>query len=61
MIKKAQTFFSEVRAEMQKVTWPTRPELAESTGVVLTTMLIISTFIGIADLIFSRLVQYLLR
>ena len=61
MIKKVQTFASEVRAEMQKVTWPTRPELMESTGVVLMTMLIISTFIGINDLIFSRLVQALLR
>lgn len=61
MIKKAQTFFSEVRAEMQKVTWPTRPELVESTGVVLMTMLIISSFIGVADFVFSHLVQSFLR
>ena len=47
-------FFSEVRAEMQKVTWPTREEVMGSTGVVLMTMLILSTFIGISDFILSR-------
>ena len=61
MIKKTQTFVSEVRTEMQKVTWSTREELMESTGVVLMTMLIISSFIGVMDFIFSHLVKLLLR
>jgi preprotein translocase subunit SecE len=54
VIKKVQNFFSEVRVEMQKVTWPTREELMGSTGVVLMTMLILSVFIGVADFIFSN-------
>jgi preprotein translocase subunit SecE len=61
MIKKIQGFLSEVRAEMQKVTWSTREELMGSTGVVLMTMLILSVFIGISDFIFSHFLSRLLR
>jgi preprotein translocase subunit SecE len=43
----------EVRAEMQKVTWPTREELIGSTGVVLATMGILSFFIWIADIVMT--------
>ncbi len=54
-------FISEVRAEMQKVTWSTREELMGSTGVVLMTMLILSTFIGISDFILSHGLSIILR
>ena len=61
MIDNARKFFSEVRAEMQKVTWSTRQELIGSTGVVLMTMLILSTFIGISDFILSHALSMILR
>jgi len=61
MINKVTTFFTEVRAEMQKVTWPTREELIGSTSVVLMTMLILSAFIGIMDFIMSGLLRIILR
>ena len=61
MIKKVTTYFEEVRAEMQKVTWSTREELMGSTAVVLMTMLILSTFIGIADFVFSQGLHIILR
>ena len=61
MIKKVNHFMSEVRAEMQKVTWPTREELIGSTGVVLMTMLILSSFIGAADFVMSLLLRIFLR
>ena len=61
MVKKIQTFFQEVRAEMGKVTWSTREELVGSTGVVLMTMLILSVFIGFADLFFSTILRFILR
>ena len=54
-------FISEVRAEMQKVTWSTREEIMGSTAVVLMTMLILSTFIGISDFILSRALTVILR
>lgn len=61
MIQKIKNFFSEVRTEMQKVTWPTRQELVGSTGVVLALMLILSTFIGVTDFILTILMTGLLR
>ncbi len=61
MIGKARNFISEVRAEMQKVTWSTREELIGSTGVVLMSMLILSAFIGVADFFLSNIIAFLLR
>ncbi len=61
MLKKIQGFGSEVRAEMQKVTWPTREELIGSTSVVLVTMALLSAFIGAADFILSFLLSIFLR
>lgn len=60
-MNKIANFFREVKAEMQKVTWPTREELMSSTGVVLTTMLILSTFIGIADFLLANALKLVLR
>ena len=54
-------FFSEVRAEMQKVTWSNREEIMGSTAVVLMTMLILSTFIGISDFVLAHALSVLLR
>ena len=61
MWNKIKKFIAEVRAEMQKVTWPTRDEVMGSTAVVLTTMLILSTFIGISDFILSHALSVILR
>ena len=61
MLGNIRKFFSEVRAEMQKVTWSTREEIMGSTGVVLMTMLILSTFIGVTDFILAHALSVLLR
>ena len=61
MINKVGNFFSEVRTEMQKVTWPTREELIGSTAVVLVTMALLSTFIGVADFILSYILAIVMR
>ena len=61
MIGNIRKFLSEVRAEMQKVTWSTREELMGSTGVVLMTMLILSTFIGVTDFILAHSLSIILR
>lgn len=48
-------YFREVRAEVSKVTWPSRREALNLTGVVLAVMLFMSLFLGLVDWIFSRL------
>ena len=42
-------YVRDVRVEMNKVSWPTRNELRDSTFVVIVMVFIISIFIGIVD------------
>jgi len=42
-------FLKEVRAELKKVTWPSKNELIGSTIVTVVVTVIISVFIGIVD------------
>jgi len=58
---RAKLFWREMLVEtLHKVTWPTREELAESTMVVLVTVLIISAFIYIVDLAVNHLITWIL-
>ena len=50
-------FLKEARAELVKVTWPTRKELYESTILVIVSVMLISVFIGAVDFVFNRLLQ----
>jgi preprotein translocase subunit SecE len=47
-------FFREIRAEVKKVTWPTREEVRVLTLVVVLFVFIFTAFIGIVDLILAR-------
>ncbi len=60
MIAKIRLFFSEVKAEMQKVTWSNREELINSTAVVLVTIAFLSIFIGIVDVALTYIMRAIL-
>ncbi|MCX6828038.1 MAG: preprotein translocase subunit SecE [candidate division Zixibacteria bacterium] len=49
MFGKLIKFLKEVRAELTKVSWPTRNELIGSTVVTIVVTIIIYVFIGIID------------
>lgn len=53
MFEKVTRFLKEVRAELGKVTWPTKHELVGSTIVVIVVCTIVSIFIGIVDRILT--------
>ncbi len=57
LINRASRFLREVRNELRKVNWPNRKELMAYTVVVLVTVFIVTTFIGVVDLIFSRIIS----
>jgi preprotein translocase subunit SecE len=61
MANKAIRFINEVKAELKKVSWPTKDELIGSTIVVLVTVALLSVFVGFFDLIFSRTINLLIR
>jgi len=54
-------FFREVRAELRKVTWPGRKELVTSALVVIFVVIISTTYIGLIDYVFFRVLQVLIR
>jgi preprotein translocase subunit SecE len=60
MITKAFGFLAEVRAEVKKVTWPTRAEALGGTAVVVVVVLIMALFLGVVDAILSKIVQNLI-
>jgi preprotein translocase subunit SecE len=57
-IQRTTTFLYEVRAEMQKVTWPSWVELKGQTIVVIIAVIIIAAFIGLVDNILNRIVAF---
>ena len=54
------TFLQEVRAEAQKVTWPTRRETAITTAMVFVMVAAASVFFLVADQIMRLVVTFLL-
>jgi preprotein translocase subunit SecE len=61
MLKQFSTFFSEAKAELKKVSWPTRKEIIDSTIVVIVSVIIMAVFIGSVDFVLARMVQFIIR
>lgn len=61
LINRIRSYFTEMISEMRKVTWTKRRELIASTGVVLVLSILVAIFIGILDVIFSRLLSLVIR
>ena len=56
-IEKTLQYLREVKAELKKVTWPSRQQTLGSTVVVIVIVMIISAFLGIADMSLSGLIR----
>ncbi len=61
MISKVTEFLQLVKAELQKVTWPTRKETYGSTMVVIVLVLLVAVFLWIVDSALSAAIQALLN
>jgi preprotein translocase subunit SecE len=51
------SFLKEVRAELKKVTWPSRRETANTTLVVILSVFFFGFYLFFMDIIFSRLID----
>jgi preprotein translocase subunit SecE len=58
---KAAEFLQSVKAELQKVTWPTRKETYGSTVVVIVLVLLVAVFLWVVDSALSALIRTLLN
>jgi len=61
MFSKAIGFLTEVRAEVKRVTWPSRREAMSGTAVVVFVVLVMALFLGVVDAILSKAVQGLIN
>jgi preprotein translocase subunit SecE len=60
VLAKTKNFFEEVKAELGKVTWPTRKETIATTWVVIVIVVLISFYLGACDLILNKLMRLIL-
>lgn len=57
MIKKAKNYIQESVEELKKVSWPTKKETQSYTIAVLSISLLVASFLGILDIIFSGILK----
>ncbi|MCK9555116.1 preprotein translocase subunit SecE [bacterium] len=58
---KTATFLIDTESEVKKVSWSTYKELTSSTGVVIMASFFVALFVGVADLVISKLIHLLIR
>ena len=61
MIRRLIVFVREVRAELGKVSWASRPELLGSTWVVMFSSILLALFVGAFDFVCTTVMQWILR
>jgi preprotein translocase subunit SecE len=60
-MNKAGEFLGQVKAELQKVTWPTRKETYGTTVVVIVLVLMVAVYLWVVDTGLSTLIRTLLK
>ena len=58
MTNKIKSFLHAVKAEMKKISWPTRKEIVRSTIIVFITIIVFAVIIGVID---TALYQLIIR
>jgi preprotein translocase subunit SecE len=54
-------YLKEVRAEIRKVTWPSRNDVVRLTAIVMIVLMAMSAFMAITDYGFSQLMRLIIR
>lgn len=54
-------FLQETYSELKQVVWPTRQEVLRLTLIVITISVIVGAYIGVLDVMFTRIMEALLR
>lgn len=60
-IGKPLQFIKEVKQELKKVVWPSKKETVRLTAVVIIVCLVIGLYIGGLDLIFTKLMELVIK
>jgi len=60
IVAKVRQFLIEAKAELKKVTWPSRKQTIASTAVVIVVVVILSVFLSLIDLGLTKVVKLIL-
>ncbi len=60
-VERASRYLRDVRAELNRVTWPSRQELIAGTVVVVVVVSVMAAYLGAWDAVFTWLFQRVLR
>jgi len=58
---KTKQFYTEVRAEMKKVSWPGRQEVISTTTIVILAVVFFGAYLGVVDVVLGAGIGQLLR
>ncbi|EKE12557.1 MAG: hypothetical protein ACD_13C00175G0004 [uncultured bacterium] len=59
-MKSVVTFFSEVKSELSKVTWPKKNEVVKLTSIVFSVSIIVGLYVGGLDYLFTTVLTKLI-
>ncbi len=57
--ERAKRFFRDTKAELKKVTWPTKDQLIHNTGVIIVFIIIITIILSVLDVAFAQVFKLL--
>ncbi|MCL5019614.1 MAG: preprotein translocase subunit SecE [Patescibacteria group bacterium] len=57
-IKKTKQYLYEVRAELGKIVWPEKDKATKTTYVVVIFIVLVTAFLGLTDVLFSKIFSY---
>jgi preprotein translocase subunit SecE len=60
VLAKTKSFLDDVKAELHRVTWPSRKETISTTWVVVFIVLLIAVYLGACDVILARVMKVIL-
>jgi len=60
VLANTKNFFQEVKAELDKVSWPTRKETMATAWVVVAIIVLISLYLGACDIVLAKLIRLIL-
>lgn len=61
LVNNFKDFIEGVKSELKKCSWPTRPELLDSTVVVVVSVIFFGVFVGFSDWFIMRLLAIIIR
>lgn len=59
--KSLKSFFTEIKAELKKVTWPSKSQLVNNTLVILIFIAVVTVILALLDTAFAKLFEFVTK